>query len=82
MKRFALENKPEDMPHYRKASTVQLLFIAEPFVVESQEGPVTIAPDTVDDWDNGYFVAYPDDGSKPYAISPRFVGANYVRIDD
>jgi hypothetical protein len=82
MKSFSLENKPERIPSYRKSSTVQLLFVSEPFVVESQEGSVTISPDTVDDWDGGYFVAYPDDGSKPYAISPSFVRANYEEIED
>ena len=80
MKVFALESKPEAMPIYRKASTVQLLFVTEPFVVETQEGPMTISPDLVDDWDNGYYVAYPDDGSKPYSISPSFVRANYVWV--
>ena len=76
---FTLGNKPKDIPAYRKASTVQLLFVSEPFEVETQEGVVSISPDTVDDWEDGYYVAYPDDGSKPYAISPSFVRKNYVK---
>jgi len=67
---FSLKNKPADIPRFRKSSTVQLLFVAEPFFVETQEGAITISPETVDDWDEGYYVAYPDDGSKPYAIAP------------
>lgn len=80
--KFTLENKPADMPRFRKSSTVQLLFVAEPFEVETQEGPIAISPETVDDWDEGYFVAYPDDGSKPYAIAPSYVRANYVEFED
>jgi len=67
---FSLKNKPADIPRFRKSSTVQLLFVAEPFFVETQEGAITISPETVDDWDEGYYVAYSDDGSKPYAIGP------------
>jgi hypothetical protein len=37
--KFTRENKPADMPRFRKSSTVQLLFVAEPFEVETQEGP-------------------------------------------
>ena len=76
MHTFTLENKPVCLS-YRKATTVDMLFVQEPFVVETQEGSMTISPETVDDWDGGYFVAYPSDGSKPYAISPSFVRANY-----
>jgi len=34
----------------------------------------------MDDWDNGYYIAYPDDGSKPYAISPAYVRQNYELV--
>ena len=63
---------------HRKKTTVMLSYQHDPFVVETQEGDMTISPETVDDWDNGYWLAYPDDGSKPYAISPKFVRENYV----
>ncbi len=76
---FSLDNKPDNIPSFRKASTIQLLFVSEPFEVDSQEGRILIAPDTVDDWEDGYYVAYPDDGSKPYAISPSFIKKNYIR---
>ena len=77
MKTFDLANRPDTTPH-RKKTTVGLAFLSEPFQVETQEGLVTISPDAVDDWDNGYYVAYPDDGSKPYAICPKFVRDNYI----
>lgn len=79
---FTLEDKPEGLLTFRKAATVQLKFITEPFVVHSQEGEMTISPESTDDWDNGYYVAYPSDGSKPYAIAPSFVMANYVLARD
>lgn len=75
--RYSLRNKPANLRWFRKQTRVQLLLIEQPFEVETQEGVFPIGPDTVDDWDNGYYVAYPDDGSKPYAIAPAFVRANY-----
>lgn len=77
MKRFSLGAPPEELVEYRKTQTVRLAFIREPFKVETQEGEWTISPETVDDWEDGYFVAYPSDGTKPYAISPAFVRLNY-----
>lgn len=64
MKKFDIENKPRT-ELYRKKTTVELAFINEPFEVDTQEGEMVISPETVDDWDNGYYIAYPDDGSKP-----------------
>jgi hypothetical protein len=75
--RYSLSNKPADIPWFRKKTRVQLLFVSEPFEVESQEGVLRIGPDTVDDWDGGYYLAFPDDGSKPYAMAPGFMRANY-----
>ena len=77
MKTFDLANRPDTTPH-RKKTTVGLAFLSEPFQVESQEGLVTVSPETVDDWDGGSYIAYPDDGSKPYAICPKFVQDNYI----
>ncbi len=77
--RFTLRDKPPGLAFYRKRGRVQLLFVTEPFEVETQEGVMRIAPDTVEDWDGGYYVAFPDDGSKPYAIAPAYVRANYER---
>lgn len=74
---FDLNSKPTTTPH-RKRTTVDLAFVDEPFTVETQEGVMTISPDTVDDWDGGYYLAYPSDGSKPYSIAPKFVRDNYV----
>jgi hypothetical protein len=80
MQTFSLDHKPENLVAHRKKTTVLLAFISEPFEVETQEGPMRIAPDTVDDWEDGYFIAYPDDGSKPYSIAPSFVRNNYVEV--
>jgi ABC-type Fe3+-hydroxamate transport system substrate-binding protein len=79
MKKFDLENKPQT-ELYRKKSTVELAFINEPFKVDTQEGEMVISPETVDDWDDGYYIAYPDDGSKSYSISPAYVRQNYEAV--
>jgi peptidoglycan hydrolase-like protein with peptidoglycan-binding domain len=75
--RYSLASKPPDLPWFRKKTRVQLLFVSEPFEIETQEGLMRIHPDTVDDWDDGYYIAFPDDGSKPYGIAPAYVRANY-----
>ena len=79
MKAFDLNNKPETQL-YRKKSAVELAYIEEPFKVDTQEGEMVISPETVDDWEDGYYIAYPDDGSKPYAISPDYVRKNYEAV--
>ena len=81
MKTFSLATRPENLTPHRKKSLVYLGFIEEPFVVESQEGSMAIGPETVDDWDGGYYIAYPDDGSKPYSIAPSYVDKNYVEAE-
>ena len=81
VQRFDLGRKPSGLRSHRKKTTVALAFVREPFEVETQEGVLQISPDTVDDWEGGYYVAYPDDGSKPYPIAPRFVRDNYVLVD-
>ena len=79
MKKFDINNKPQTKL-YRKKTTVELALINEPFKVDTQEGEMLISPETVDDWDGGYYIAYTDDGSKPYAISPAFVRQNYEAV--
>ena len=79
MQVFTLENKPANMDSYRKTSTVQLHWVDEPFVVEMREGWKKVTPDTVADWDGGYYVAYPDDGSKAYPVSKAFADGNYKK---
>jgi len=76
MQHFDLTNKPETKP-YMKARTTDLAFVASPFTLETQEGVMTISPETTDDWDGGYYIAYQSDGSKPYAIAPKYVRENY-----
>lgn len=78
MKTYTLATKPAGLRPYRKKTTVDLVFIDEPFTVETQEGAMQITPHLCDDWDNGYYLAYPSDGSKPYAIAPKYVRENYV----
>jgi hypothetical protein len=77
MKLFTLSNRPHTRP-YRKTGSIQAALVREPFQVDTQEGVLTISPTTVDDWQDGYWVAYPSDGSKPYAIAPAFMKRNYV----
>ena len=79
MEKFDIENKSPTRP-YRKKTTVELAFINEPLKVDTQEGEMVISPETVDDWDDGYYFAYPDDGSKPYTISPAYVRQNYEAV--
>ena len=79
MKRFDLTNKP-NAKTMRKTATIDAAFTDTPFEVETQEGVLTISPSTVDDWDGGYYVAYPSDGTKPYPISPKFIGENYIEV--
>ena len=75
---YTLENRPDDLTEYRKTATVFLLWVAEPFEIMTQEGCIGFGPDDCDNWDGGYFVAYPSDGSKPYGISKSFAEKNYI----
>jgi hypothetical protein len=43
MKIYDLENKPETKT-YKKKATVDLAFIEEPFMIETQEGRMVISP--------------------------------------
>ncbi len=79
--RYSRANRPPDLPWFRKKTPVQLLFVSEPFEIETQEGVMRIGPDTVDDWDGGYYIAFPDDGSKPYGIAPGYVHAHYEALE-
>ena len=65
---------------YRKTATIEATFISEPFEIDTQEGIMVISPETVDDWSLGYWVAFPSDGSKPYAIAPKFFNMNYTLV--
>jgi hypothetical protein len=80
--RFTINHLPpaEDMRTMQKTATIDVAFVPEPFEVETQEGVLYIHPENVEDWDDGYYVAYPSDGSKPYAISPSFIRENYEEI--
>lgn len=81
MQQFSLENRPDaKFMEMRKTATIHVAHITDPFVVETREGEMEISPEQCDDWDNGYWIAYPADGSKPYAISPEFMGKNYVNV--
>jgi hypothetical protein len=71
-----LDERPDSLPQFRKTGTVSLQWLAEPFVVDTEEGEIAIDQST-DGWDGGYWVSWPSDGTKPYAISPAFVAANY-----
>ena len=78
---FSLDARPEDEGvECRKLTTITVYWLDQPFVVETGEGSLTVSPGTVDDWEDGYFVVYPADGSKPYAMSKRFLKANYEPV--
>lgn len=66
----------------KKKGTIYVKWVTEPFQVFTQEGLFTISPDTVKDWADGYYVAYPSDGSTPYAISKSFIESNYTEIQN
>lgn len=80
MKTYSLKNRPDpnNMTVMLKKGTIAVKFIKEPFIVETEEGALEISPETTDNWEDGYYIAYPWDGRKPYAISPSFIKANYV----
>lgn len=80
MQTYTLETVPPNLVGFKKIATIEAEFISVPFKIDTQEGIMEISPDTVDDWKMGYYVAYPSDGSKPYAISPGFMGENYKVI--
>ena len=80
MKTYDLGNEPGNTVEMRKTATIRATFVDRPFQVDSQEGLMRIAPETVDDWDGGYYLVYPSDGSLPYSISPSFMENNYTEV--
>ena len=80
MKTYDLANRPEGLVKMRKTATIRAIFIDQPFQVDSQEGLMVISPVNVDDWEGGYYVVYPSDGTKPYSISPSFMRDNYTEV--
>ena len=79
-KTYDLENRPAWLVEMRKTVTIKVMFVKEPFQVVTQEGLMQISPETTTDWEGGYYVAYPSDGSRPYSISPSFMRDNYVEV--
>ena len=80
MKTYDLGNEPGNTVEMRKTATIRAIFIDQPFQVDSQEGLMRIAPETTTDWEGGYYVVYPSDGTKPYSISPSFMRDNYTEV--
>lgn len=79
MNTYSLTNKPQGPAFSLKKKTfIRAVFLREPFSVETQEGTLLISPETCKDWDEGYWLAYPSDGSEPYAISPGYMSDNYI----
>ena len=80
MKTYDLRNEPGNTIEMRKTATIRVVFIEQPFRVDTQEGLMTISPADTDDWEDGYYLVYPSDGSKPYSISPSFMRDNYTEV--
>ncbi len=72
MKTFTLENKPAELKKAQKTAKIFVKKMEEPFQLETQEGLLTYSPETTDDWEDGYVIAYTEDGSKPYAMSQSY----------
>ena len=78
MTKYSLENRPQNrLNPARKKALIYAVLMTEPFLVETQEGVLEYSPVTCDDWGEGYILAYPEDGSKPYAMSKTFFDSNY-----
>ena len=80
MTTYTLESPPEGLTERRKTATVWAIWIEEPFWVVTQEGPMFISPSTTEDWEDGYYLIYPTDGSKPYSMSWSFMRDNYMKV--
>lgn len=77
MQVYSLTSKPEVTHEMRKTSTIHVAWVNQAFIIRTQEEKIIIDEDT-DGWDGGYYIAYPSDGSEPYAISRSFIESNYV----
>ena len=80
MRTYDLTNRPPWLVEMRKTATIKVMFVNEPFQVDTQEGLMRISPETTTDWEGGYYVVYPSDGTKPYSISPSFMRDNYMEV--
>lgn len=80
MKTYSLYQKPVVSGKAKKSAAIFVTHMVEPFQVETQEGLLTYGPDTCDDWGEGYMLSYPEDGSKPYAMSKNFFDNNYEYV--
>ena len=70
------EGPPTEARVARKKTLTRVLFVEEPFAVETHEGVIKIDEST-DGWRGGYWIAWPADGSAPYSISPEYMTSNY-----
>ncbi len=77
MRFYNKTERPDELTEYTKRTAIRAAFLTEPFALDTQEGVMTF-DETHDGWQRGYWIAYPDDGSEPYAISSTFMAANYV----
>lgn len=81
MNHITNDNRPDldTLPEFRKVATQRLQWIDEPTTIQTMEGELTIGPD-LDEWEDGYWVCWPTDGTDPYPIAPSFVRTNMERI--
>lgn len=72
--------QPNDLPRFRKLTTIALEWVDEPFTVTTMEGSTYLIGENNEHWEGGYWVAWPDDGTDPYPIAPSFVRGNYEQV--
>lgn len=71
-------DRPAELPRFRKVATSSFEWRSTPFDVTTKEGVLHIGPDTPE-WEDGYWVAWPDDGD-PYPVSPKYFRENYEPV--
>lgn len=65
-----------ELTEFRKTATTHMQWITEPTEVHTLEGSPFVVDPNLPEWEDGYWVSWPTDGSDPYPVSPRFVRDN------
>lgn len=70
----------DQLTEFRKTATTFLQWIDQPTRVHTLEGSPFVVDENLPEWEGGYWVSWPTDGSDPYPVSPRFVRDNMVEV--